>query len=94
MDLLKNLLFMKANRDDFEKLKVHWKELQDTIFDMGERPLRFLRYYILSQFDVDVLREDEIYGWFVKNEKECGYGADPLNFAKELIVAAQAYQNF
>ena len=38
MDLLKNLLFMKANRDDFEKLKVHWKELQDTIFDMGERP--------------------------------------------------------
>lgn len=94
MDLLKNLLFMKASRDEFEKLKVHWKELQDTIFDMGEKPLRFLRYFIFSRYDVDVLREDEIYGWFAKNEKVCGYAADPLGFAKELLRSAQAYRNF
>ncbi len=94
MDLLKNLLFMKASRDEFERLKVHWKELQDTIFDMGEKPLRFLRYFIFSRYDVDVLREDEIYGWFAKNEKVCGYAADPLGFARELLRSAQAYQNF
>lgn len=94
MDLLKNLLFMKASRDIFEKLKTHWKELQDIIFDMGEKPLRFLRYFIFSRYDVDVLREDEIYGWFAKNEKLCGYAADPLGFAKELLRAAQAYRNF
>jgi hypothetical protein len=94
MDLLKNLLFMKASRDEFEKLKVHWKKLQDTIFEMGEKPLRFLRYFIFSRYDVDVLREDEIYGWFAKNEKVCGYAADPLGFAKELLRSAQAYRNF
>lgn len=94
MDLLKNLLFMKASRDEFEKLKVHWKELQDAIFDMGEKPLRFLRYFIFSHYDVDVLREDEIYGWFAKNEKVCGYAADPLGFARELLRSAQAYRNF
>lgn len=94
MDLLKNLLFMKASRDAFEKLKTHWKELQDIIFDMGEKPLRFLRYFIFSRYDVDVLREDEIYGWFAKNEKLCGYAADPLGFAKELLRAAEAYRNF
>lgn len=94
MDLLKNLLFMKASRDEFEKLKVHWKELQDTIFDMGEKPLRFLRYFIFSRYDVDVLREDEIYGWFAKNETVCGYAADPLSFVKELLRSAQAYRNF
>lgn len=94
MDLLKNLLFMKASRDEFEKLKVHWKELQDTIFGMGEKPLRFLRYFVFSRYDVDVLREDEIYGWFAKNEKVCGYAADPLAFAKELLRSAQAYRNF
>ena len=94
MDLLKNLLFMKASRDEFEKLKVHWKELQDAIFDMGEKPLRFLRYFIFSHYNVDVLREDEIYGWFAKNENVCGYGADPLGFAKELLRSAQAYQNY
>lgn len=94
MDLLKNLLFMKASREEFERLKVHWKELQDAIFDMGEKPLRFLRYFIFSHYDVDVLREDEIYGWFAKNEKACGYATNPLGFAKELLRAARAYRNF
>ncbi|MFZ5676729.1 MAG: DUF262 domain-containing protein [Pseudomonadota bacterium] len=94
MDLLKNLLFMKANREAFERLKTHWKELQDIIFGVGEKPLRFLRYFIFSRYDVDVLREDEIYGWFAKNEKLCGYAADPLSFAKELLRAARAYVNF
>jgi hypothetical protein len=85
---------MKASRDEFEKLKTHWKELQDTIFGMGEKPLRFLRYFIFSRYDVDILREDEIYGWFAKNEKLCGYAADPLGFAKELLRGSQAYRNF
>jgi uncharacterized protein with ParB-like and HNH nuclease domain len=94
MDLLKNLLFMKASRDAFEKLKTHWKELQDIIFAMGEKPLRFLRYFIFSRYDVEILREDEIYGWFAKNEKLCGYAANLLGFAKELLRAAQAYRHF
>ena len=94
MDLLKNLLFMKASRDQFEKLKVIWKELQDVIFDMGEKPLRFLRYVIFSRYNVDVLREDEIYGWFARNETRCGYGDNPLTFAKELLESAQAYQHY
>ena len=91
MDLLKNLLFMKASRADFKRLKVHWKELQDALFDMNEKPLRFLRYFIFSRYDVDILREDEIYGWFAKNEDQCGYDVDPSNFAKELLRAAKTY---
>ena len=94
MDLLKNLLFMKASRDEFETLKERWKKLQDAIFSMGEKPLRFLRYFIFSHYDVDVLREDEIYGWFAKNESLCRYAADPLDFARELLLAAQAYKNY
>jgi len=94
MDLLKNLLFMKASRDAFENLKTHWKELQDIIFKMGEKPLRCLRYFIFSRYDVNALREDEIYGWFAKNETLCGYSADPLGFARELLRAAQAYRSF
>lgn len=94
MDLLKNLLFMKASRNTFEKLKISWKELQDVIYDMGEKPLRFLRYFIFSRYDVEVLREDEIYGWFAKNESLCGYALDPLGFSRELLRAAKAYRNF
>lgn len=94
MDLLKNLLFMKASRPQFDKLKNIWKKMQDTIYDMGEKPLRFLRYFIFSRYDVELLREDEIYGWFAKNERVCRYGSDPLAFAKELLDAAEAYLHF
>ena len=94
MDLLKNLLFMKAGRDEFERLKDHWKDLQDTIFAMGERPLRFLRYFVFSRYDVETLREDEIYGWFSGNEKTCGYADDPIGFAVKLHRSAQAYGHF
>ncbi|MEK6708023.1 MAG: DUF262 domain-containing protein [Pseudomonadota bacterium] len=94
MDLLKNLLFMKSDQDEFEALKKIWKELQDTIFDAGEKPLRFLRYFIFSRYSVEALREDEIYGWFSKNQKLCGYAEDSLKFAKELLDAAKAYGLF
>ncbi|HEY2806593.1 MAG TPA: DUF262 domain-containing protein [Gemmatimonadales bacterium] len=94
MDLLKNLLFMKASRQDFEALKTTWKELQDTLFAIGEKPLRFLRYFIFSRYEVDTLREDEIYVWLSKNEKLCGYATKPVAFAKELLSAAKAYRSF
>jgi hypothetical protein len=94
MDLLKNLLFMKSNQQGFDALKKVWKELQDTIFEAGEKPLRFLRYFIFSRYSVEALREDEIYGWFSRNEKLCGYTTDSLKFARELLDAAKAYQLF
>lgn len=94
MDLLKNLLFMKSDQDEFEVLKKLWKELQDTIYAAREKPLRFLRYFIFSRYSVEVLREDEIYKWFSKNQKICGYGDDPIKFAKELLEAAKAYGQF
>ena len=94
MDLLKNLLFMKANRDEFEKLKNQWKELQDVIFKMREKPLRFLRYFIFSRYNVESLREEDIYGWFAKNASLCRLASDPLGFGKELLQTAEAYKNF
>jgi len=94
MDLLKNLLFMKTPSSQFDKLKGTWKELQDTIFRMKEKPLRFLRYFIFSRYDVELLREDEIYGWFSKNDTIVSYSRDPIGFAKELVAAARAYERF
>lgn len=96
MDLLKNLLFMKSAAQDFDKLKVGWKSLQDTLHGAKEKPLRFLRYFIFSHYKVegDKLREDEIYGWFTRNEEQCGYAKNPVAFVSELRRAASAYANF
>lgn len=95
MDLLKNLLFMHAKGDEFGKLKTIWKNLTDAIYKAGEKPLRFLRYYLLATYDVDgKLREDAIYDWFQKNAAVTGHEAKPLAFANRLLEAAQAYANF
>lgn len=94
MDLLKNLMFMRARPDEFERLKDRWKALVDTLYAAPEKPLRFLRYFILASYRVDRLREDEIYKWFVDNERECGYKSRPVQFVEELLRSARAYAHF
>jgi len=97
MDLLKNLLFMRTSSKDYPKLKDRWKNLVDTIDRCGEKPLRFLRYYIMAHHEIDYrrgIREDEIYDWFVKHAIECGIDADPLGFLERLIECAEAHANF
>jgi len=95
MDLLKNLLFMNAKTNEFDKLKTVWKQLTDKIYKAKEKPLRFLRYYILASYGVDnKLREDDIYKWFLDNQDKTGHATDPLKFANELLSAAKAYSNF
>ncbi len=97
MDLLKNLLFMKTASRDYPKLKDRWKTLVDTLDACREKPLRFLRYYIMAHFTTDshrVIREDEIYDWFVTNAHECGIDSNPLKFVDRLIECAKAHALF
>jgi len=97
MDLLKNLLFIQTGSEDFPKLKQYWKTLTDTLDKCKEKPLRFLRYYIMSQHTIDWtkgLREDGLYQWFVDNRDIVGIRREPLNFAKSLIARSQEYSYF
>jgi hypothetical protein len=95
MDLLKNLLFMHAREDEFGKLKWVWKQITDAIHQAKEKPLRFLRYYLLATHELDGrLREDAIYDWFQKNAGLTGHEKNPLTFAAELHKAAEAYAYF
>jgi len=94
MDLLKNLMFMQAKPEKFERLKERWKKLVDTLYNADEKPLRFLRYYIFAAYNVEQLKEEDIYDWFKKNEDKCQYHSDPIGFINELLIAANAYKNF
>ena len=91
MDLLKNLLFMKTSPDEYPTLKQRWKDLIDTLGVCREKPLRFLRYFIMAHFELDSkkpLREDDIYDWFTKNSKSAGLEDQPLVFLKTLLECA------
>ncbi|MFC1548176.1 DUF262 domain-containing protein, partial [Candidatus Neomarinimicrobiota bacterium] len=97
MDLLKNLLFMKTPEGEYGTLKLKWKELVDTLDGCKEKPLRFLRYYILAHHEVDSSRpprEDDIYDWFVQHGKSIGIEDKPITFLNTLVLCAQAWAHF
>jgi uncharacterized protein with ParB-like and HNH nuclease domain len=93
MDLLKNLLFMRAKSSEFEELKKTWKEMTDFLYSSDEKPLRFLRYLIFADYEVtdSKLQEDAIYDWFKQNVSQTNHEKHPLSFARRLRDAAKIY---
>ncbi|MBD3724828.1 MAG: DUF262 domain-containing protein [Flavobacteriaceae bacterium] len=102
MDLLKNLLFRQVDRKDFNSLKDKWKTLIKLLEKNNEKPLRFLRYFIMSNYKVnnqrgeEIIREEEIYKWFIKPEniEQCNYVKQPFEFVELLLDNANCYINF
>lgn len=103
MDLLKNLLFMRASKEMYDALNKDWQEMVRTVQEKkngaGEKPLRFLRYFILSRWPgarkaSKPLTEDDLYEWIDKNQEDLGIAANPGSFAKELLEAARDYRDF
>ena len=96
MDLLKNLIFMNAEGNEFEKLQKIWKEITQTLDDAKEgKPLRFLRYFILAAYGdgKTVVRDNDIYGWFRRNKSKTRVDTKPLRFAQLLLSYAKFYAN-
>lgn len=103
MDLLKNLIFRQVPRNQFDSLKSKWKEFISILDDANEKPLRFLRYFIVSNYpgldnstdkQENVMREDLIYNWMHDNAAKCGYVSDPFGFVARLTENAKCYVNF
>lgn len=97
MDLLKNLLFTQVSQDDFSLLKDKWKEITDLLEKNKQKPLRFLRYFLMANYKHgNIILEDKIYDWFLKEEnvEATGYKKDPFKFVKRLKDSAQRYIYF
>lgn len=107
MDLLKNLLFTQVTPDEFTKLKNEWKKITMPLEKRREKPLRFLRYFIMANYSfvmdrggkqrVDsVVREDEIYDWFTdgKNAALCDYQKKPFEFIRRITRDVEQYLAF
>lgn len=102
MDLLKNLLFTHVRQDRFGDLRDQWKKVTSPLERAKEKPLRFLRYFLMANYTIRndrsdaVVREDEIYDWFVKaeNAEVCGYRTDPFGFVRKIIRDVEHYVHF
>lgn len=98
MDLLKNLLFSHAKEDEFKTIKDTWKDMLHNLERSreGDKPLRFLRYFLISRYHNGIIREDKIYEWMTSNDgiNTINYKANPVAFAVELKKAAARYAEF
>ncbi|MFK5925775.1 MAG: DUF262 domain-containing protein [Desulfuromusa sp.] len=102
MDLLKNLLFTQVKQEDFTKLKDEWKKITKPLEEANEKPLRFLRYFLMANYKIEsknkdnIVREDEIYDWFTNknNVALCKYTEEPFAFVRKIIKNVNSYLGF
>lgn len=102
MDLLKNLLFTQVKHAQFTQLKDEWKKITKPLEKEKEKPLRFLRYFLMANYVIKndrgdaVVREDEIYDWFVgkDNAALCDYAGKPFEFVRKVIRNVEHYLAF
>lgn len=96
MDLLKNLLFRQAQAGAYEQLKQVWKTIADTLDASRERPMVFIRHYLLAHHADKPIRADELYSWLINpnNSARPSYEKDPLSFAHKLLEGAIAYTRY
>jgi hypothetical protein len=102
MDLLKNLLFTQVKHAQFTQLKDEWKKITKPLEKDREKPLRFLRYFLMANYVIKndrgdaVVREDEIYDWFVdkNNAALCDYADKPFEFVRKIIRNVDHYLAF
>ena len=96
MDLLKNMIFRQVDRAKFKELNMKWKEITTALEKINEKPLRFLRYFIMSNYDTSsqkdgILREDQIYTWLTNNNDQCQYEEHPFEFVNLMKVNVDRY---
>jgi len=107
MDLLKNLLFTQVRTEEFTKLKDEWKRITKPLEREKEKPLRFLRYFLMANYRIEVdrgererrdavVREDEIYDWFTTRENAvvCGYASRPFEFVRKIVSNVELYLGY
>lgn len=102
MDLLKNLLFTQVKPAEFSNLKDRWKSVTSPLEKHKQKPLRFLRYYIMANYEVrdpqgrNILREDDIYTWFAdkRNAAATGYTTNPFRFVDTVADNVEKYIAF
>lgn len=97
MDLLKNLIFSKADPDDYKEITRMWRDLKKHLDDCNEgiKPLRFLRYFFLAKYytEVEPLTEKGIYEWIKKPtvKESINYDKEPMLFAETLLQYSDYY---
>ncbi len=96
MDLLKNMVFRQVDRSKFKELNMNWKYITTALEKIDEKPLRFLRYFIMANYDTSeskdgIIREEQIYSWLSANKAQCRYEEEPFKFVQKMKDNVDVY---
>lgn len=100
MDLLKNLIFRQFERKEFQDINNEWKKITKALEKYSLKPLRFLRYFLMANYEIndkrgiEVVREDEIYRWITDNDGKVKIREEPLSFINKLHEQTEAYSHY
>ncbi len=102
MDLLKNLLFSHVPKKNFTRLKDEWKKITKPLEKNKEKPLRFLRYFLMANYAVQndrsdsIVREDEIYKWFLKQDNvvASNFKNEPFVLIRKIIQTVETFLEY
>jgi hypothetical protein len=97
MDLMKNLLFKEVDSSHREALQDAWRAMLGALRNGGEnRPVRFLRYYLLTQHSFESMPTTaDLFGLIASDAValSLGYRKDPVKFVNKMVEAAKVYAN-
>ncbi len=94
IDLIKNLMFMEAKKQEYEIIKKEWKRMNDLLFKAKENPIRFIRYYLIAYYvESNTIKEKELYDWFLNSRNKAIYQNSAVSFVKNLLSTSEFYLN-
>ncbi len=89
IDLLKNALFDAEDEQNWDELKLAWIRFKDTLDKIGETERRFLKYYILVNFNQKE-SENDVFDWLVK-KGNTNIETSPFKFLDHVSSFAESY---
>jgi hypothetical protein len=89
VSLLKNMLFMHVDSEDFVALRDEWSKMVRQVQHgkVRDDPIRFIRYVVMAEYlgkTDELVREDRLYDWFNENAHRTGHTRNPQRFVKSL----------
>lgn len=89
VSLLKNMLFMHVSGDEFVTLRDEWSKMVRIVQHgkVRDDAIRFIRYVVMAEYlgrADELVREDGLYDWFMKNTHRTGHQRQPVRFVKLL----------
>lgn len=93
LDIVKDTLYRNVDESESDSLFDSWEEMKSTIDDVDNDPMRFFRYFLMSQYSIEQpLKKAGTLKWFEDNDSLIQFKKHPLEFLESMKWSANTYR--